>query len=330
MFNHDFANPGLLYLMLVLPLMVAFYIFRQRKDTPDIKLSSLSVFSGSEFPFRLILKHFSFAIKIIAIALLIIALARPQSTDSWSETSTEGIDITICLDISGSMRAMDLKPDRLEAAKNVASEFISGRSSDRIAIVAFSGESFTVCPLTSDRAIAINQLNDLKFGMIEDGTAIGMGLATSVNRLKDSDAVSKVVILLTDGVNNSGTIGPITAADIANEFGIRIYTIGIGTQGTAPIKVQTPFGTRTQQMPVEIDEDVLKEISEKTGGMYFRATDNRSLKEIYVEIDKLEKTILDTQDYSKKQEEYFIFLLIGIALMLLDKLLSLTIIKSLT
>ncbi|MCK4919732.1 MAG: VWA domain-containing protein [Bacteroidales bacterium] len=330
MFNYDFANPGFLFLLLVLPLIVVFYIFRQRKDTPDIKLSSLSVFSGSKIPFRLILKHFLFGLRLIAMALLIIALARPQSTDSWSETSTEGIDITLCLDVSGSMRAMDLKPDRLEAAKNVASEFINGRENDRIAIVAFSGESFTVCPLTSDRAIAVNQLNDLKFGMIEDGTAIGMGLATSVNRLKDSDAVSKVVILLTDGVNNSGTIGPLTAAEIANEFGIRIYTIGIGTQGTAPIQVQTPFGTRTQQMQVEIDEDVLKEISEKTGGMYFRATDNQSLKEIYVEIDKLEKTILDTQDYSKKHEEYFIFLLIGIGLILLDKVLSLTILKSLT
>jgi len=330
MFNYDFANPGLLYLLLVLPLMGAWYIFRQSKANPDIKLSSLSMFSGSTLPFRLILKHILFGVKMVAMAFLIIALARPQSTDSWSETSTEGIDITLCLDVSGSMRAMDLKPDRLEAAKNVAAEFINGRQNDRIAIVAFSGESFTVCPLSSDRAFAVNQLNGLKFGMIEDGTAIGMGLATSVNRLKDSDAVSKVVILLTDGVNNAGTIGPLTAADIANEFGIRIYTIGVGTQGTAPIQVQTPFGTRTQQMPVEIDEDVLKEISEKTGGMYFRATDNQSLKEIYVEIDKLEKTILDTQDYSKKHEEYFIFLLIGLSLIFIEKVLSLTVIKSLT
>ncbi|MCF8381637.1 MAG: VWA domain-containing protein [Bacteroidales bacterium] len=329
MLNYNFANPGLLYLLLVLPLMVVFYILRQSKDTPDIKLSSVSLFSGGAIPFRLILKHVMFALKILGLAFLILAIARPQSTDSWSETSTEGIDITLCLDVSGSMRAMDLKPDRLEAAKNVAAEFINGRQNDRIAIVAFSGESFTVCPLTSDRAVAVNQLNELNFGMIEDGTAIGMGVATSVNRLKDSDAVSKVIILLTDGVNNSGTIGPLTAADIANEFGIRIYTIGVGTQGTAPIQVQTPFGTRTQQMPVEIDEDVLKEISEKTGGMYFRATDNQSLKEIYVQIDKLEKTILDTQDYSKKHEEYFLFLLIGLVLILFDKVLSLTIVKSL-
>ncbi len=330
MLNYDFANPGLLYLLVVIPLMVVFYILRQRKDTPDIKLSSLAMFNIKSVPLRLILRHALFGMKMIGLTFLILAMGRPQSTDSWSETTTEGIDISLCLDVSGSMRAMDLKPNRLEAAKDVAAAFINGRKNDRIAIVAFSGESFTVCPLTSDRGVAVNQLNELKFGMIEDGTAIGMGLATAVNRLKDSDAVSRVVILLTDGVNNSGTIGPVTAAEIANEYGIRVYTIGVGTQGMAPIQVETAFGMRIQQMQVEIDEDVLKDISEKTGGMYFRATDNQTLKEIYIEIDKMEKTILDTQDFSKKHEEYFLFLLIGVSLLFLDKLLSLTIVKSLT
>lgn len=330
MFNYDFANPGLLYLLVAIPLLVVFYILKEYKGTPDVKLSSLDFFRKGGIPFRLILKHLSFTIKMIGMAFLIIAIARPQSTDSWSETNTEGIDISMCLDVSGSMKAMDLKPNRLEGAKNVAAEFINGRQNDRFAIVAFAGESFTLCPLTSDRAVAINQLNGLKFGIIEDGTAIGMGLATAVNRLKDSDAVSKVVILLTDGVNNAGTIGPATAAEIAKEYKIRVYTIGVGTQGMAPIQVQTPFGTRTQQMQVEIDEEVLRKISDDTGGKYFRATDNQSLKAIYAEIDKMEKTILDTQDYSKKHEEYFVFLLIGISLLFVDKALNLTVLKSLT
>ena len=329
MFNYDFANPGILYLLAILPVLILYYILRQTRATADISLSSFSGLKNTSIPFRLILKHILFGVKIIGMALVIIALARPQSTDSWSETTTEGIDVTMCLDISGSMRAMDLKPNRLEAAKDVAAEFINGRPTDRFAIIAFAGESFTACPLTSDRPVVIKQLAGLNFGLIEDGTAIGMGLATSVNRIKDSDAVSKVIILLTDGVNNSGTIGPLTAAEIANEYGIRVYTIGVGTQGMAPIPVQTAFGMRTQQMPVEIDEAVLKQISEKTGGMYFRATDNASLKEIYAEIDKMEKTILDTQDYSKKKEEYFPFLAFGLLFILIDLISGLTIIRTL-
>lgn len=327
--NLEFANPIFLYGLLLLPVMIAFYTLRQRRQDPDIQVSSLQSFKDYSVPIRLILRHILFGLKIVGLGLLIIALARPQSVDSWSETTTEGIDISLCIDISGSMRAMDFNPNRLEAAKDVASEFINGRPEDRFAIVAFSGESFTVCPLTSDRAVAVKQLTDLKFGMIEDGTAIGMGLATSVNRLKESEAVSKVVILLTDGVNNRGTIGPVTAADIATEYGIRVYTVGVGTQGMAPYPQQTPFGTRTVQMPVEIDEGVLQEIAEKTGGKYFRATDNQKLAFIYEEIDKLEKTILDTQDYSKREEEYFFFLLAGLILILIDLLLSKTVLKTL-
>jgi len=329
MWNFEFANPNLLYLLAVLPVMVIIYIFRQHRQDPDLQVSSLSSFEGTNTPVRLILRHALFGCKLIGTGLLIVALARPQSVDSWSETTSEGIDISLCMDISGSMRAMDFEPNRLEAAKDVASEFINGRPEDRFAIVAFSGESFTVCPLTSDRTVAVNQLNDLKFGMIEDGTAIGMGLATSVNRLKNSEAVSKVVILLTDGVNNRGTIGPKTAADIAVEYGIRVYTIGVGTQGMAPIQQQTPFGTRTVQMPVEIDEAVLQDIAQKTGGQYFRATDRQKLSMIYEEIDQLEKTILDTQDYSSREEEYFPFLLAGLLLILMDVILAQTVLKTL-
>ncbi len=328
MWNFEFANPEFLYLLAIIPVMILLYIFRDRRRQPDIQVSSLVNFKRGSIPFRLILRHILFGLKLIGIALLIIAFARPQSVDSWSETTTEGIDITICLDISTSMKAMDFDPNRLEAAKDVAAEFINGRPEDRFAVVAFAGESFTVCPLTSDRAVAVKQLTNLDFGMIEDGTAIGMGLATSVNRLKGSEAVSKVIILLTDGVNNRGTIGPSTAADIATEYGIRVYTIGVGTEGTARYPVQTQFGTRIAQMPVEIDEEVLDNIASKTGGRYFRATDNKKLAMIYEEIDQLEKTILDTQDFSKREEEYFPFLLAGLLLIFLDLILSLTIVKT--
>jgi Ca-activated chloride channel family protein len=327
MWNFEFANPEFLYALLIIPVMVLFYIFRQRNQSPDVQISNLNYFRTRSLPFRLVLKHILFALRVLGIGFLIVALARPQSVDSWSETTTQGIDITICLDVSTSMRAMDFDPNRLEAAKDVAAEFINGRPEDRFAVVAFAGESFTVCPLTSDRAVAVKQLTNLEFGMIEDGTAIGMGLATSVNRLKNSEAVSKVIILLTDGVNNAGTIGPSTAAEIANEYGIRVYTIGVGTQGTARYPVQTRFGTRIAQMPVEIDEEVLTNIAQSTGGEYFRATDNKKLASIYEEIDQLEKTILDTQDYSKRQEEYFPFLLTGLLLVFTSILLSLTVIK---
>ncbi|MFW5820716.1 MAG: vWA domain-containing protein [Bacteroidota bacterium] len=329
MWNFEFANKEFLYALVIIPVLILFYIFRHNKQDPDIQVSNLKGFGNFPVPFRLILKHLLFGLKLTGIALLIVALARPQSVDSWSETTTEGIDISICLDISTSMKAMDFNPNRLEAAKDVAAEFINGRPEDRFALVAFAGESFTVCPLTSDRGIAVKQLGNLEFGMIEDGTAIGMGLATGVNRLKDSEAVSKVVILLTDGVNNRGTIGPSTAADIAAEYEIRVYTVGVGTQGTARYPVETQFGTRIAQMPVEIDEEVLQDIAEKTGGQYFRATDNKKLALIYEEIDQLEKTILDTQDYSKREEEYFPFLLAGLLLVFLDFLMSLTFVKTL-
>jgi Ca-activated chloride channel family protein len=267
---------------------------------------------------------------MIALALLIIVLARPQSTDRFQDVSTEGIDIVLALDISGSMLARDFKPDRLEASKNVATEFISGRPYDRIGLVVFSGESFTQCPLTTDHAVLINLMREIQSGMIEDGTAIGMGLATAVNRIKDSEAKSKVIILLTDGVNNRGEIAPATAAGIAKTFGIRVYTIGVGTQGMAPYPVQTPFGTQYQNMPVEIDEDILKEIAQTTGGRYFRATDNDKLVQVYNEIDKLEKSKIDVKQFIRKEEKYLNIAISAFSLLVLEILLRNTILRKLT
>jgi Ca-activated chloride channel family protein len=256
-------------------------------------------------------------------------LARPQSTNSWENVSTQGIDIILALDISGSMLARDFTPDRLEASKDVATEFISGRPNDRIGLVVFSAESFTQCPLTSDHAVLINLFKNIKSGMIEDGTAIGVGLANAVKRLKDSDALSKVVILLTDGVNNRGVIDPVTAAELAKAFGIRVYTIGMGSMGTAPFPVQDFFGRIVyQQMRVEIDEKTLQKIADITGGKYFRATDNQKLRQIYNDIDKMEKSKINVKEYSRKEEEYLPFAIAALILLVLEFLLRKTILRS--
>jgi Ca-activated chloride channel family protein len=252
---------------------------------------------------------------MIAFALLILALARPQSTSHGENVYSEGIDIVLALDISSSMLAEDFQPNRIEAAKNVAQDFISGRTNDRIALVIFSSESFTQCPLTVDYAVLKNLLKPIKSGMIEDGTAIGLGLANAVNRLKDSKAKSKVIILLTDGVNNRGEIDPITAAQIAASCGIRVYTVGVGTIGEAPYPAQTPFGVRYQMMPVDLDEKALSQIAELTDGKYFRATDNTTLKKIYKEIDRLEKTRIEVRSYRRFTELFYSY--VGLALLLL-------------
>jgi Ca-activated chloride channel family protein len=262
--------------------------------------------------------------------LHIIILARPQSTTSYHDVSTEGIDIILTLDISGSMLARDFKPDRLEASKNVATEFISGRPYDRIGLVVFSGESFTQCPITSDHAVLINLLREMKSGMIEDGTAIGEGLATAVNRLKESQARSRVIILLTDGINNRGMIAPITAAEIAKTYGIRVYTIGVGTRGYAPYPVQTPFGLQYQDAPVEIDEDILKTIAGMTDGKYFRATDNEKLIQVYNDIDKLEKSRIDVRQFKVREEKFLVPALIAFILVMLEIIIRYTIFKNLT
>jgi Ca-activated chloride channel homolog len=324
-----FHNPFFLYFLAVIPLLVVWYFIRNAKNKSFILVPGLQPFKNQTKPFRLYLLHGSFILKMLGVAALIIALARPQSMDEWSVSNTEGVDIVLCIDISGSMRAVDFKPDRLEAAKKIAADFINGRPNDQFAITLFSSESFTQCPLTIDRATLINLLNQVTFGMIEDGTAIGVGLATAINRLKESNAESKVVILLTDGVNNAGMIGPLTAAEIASRFGVRVYTIGIGTEGYAPFPVQTPFGTQYRDMKVEIDEEVLKELSALTGGRYFRAKNEKMLGEVFAEIDLLEKSILDVEEFTNRKEEYFPFLLAGLLLLGVDMFFRLTILRTL-
>jgi len=323
-----FANPQFLYLLVIIPVVIALHIWKSKKISVPVKISNLGSFKNLGRPFRWYLREFLFALRLIALSLLIFVLARPQSSNEWEQVNSEGIDIVMCMDVSGSMQAMDFTPNRLEASKKVASSFISGRQGDRFSIVVFSGESYTQCPLTNDRATVLNLMNELKFGMIEDGTAIGMGLASSVNRLKESKAKSKVVILLTDGVNNRGMISPATAADIAFDNNIRVYTIGVGTMGTAPMPVNTVFGMRTQNVQVEIDEEILQSIAEKTGGKYFRATDNDKLVQIYSEIDKLEKTIMDVQKFSKRKDEYFPWLLFAALALFLEILLRSVFLKS--
>lgn len=316
--NISFANPAFLYLLLLLPGFIVFYVMKQEKANAAVRIPSTGQFESAGPTFRNYLRHVLFAFRMAAIGLLIVVIARPQSTDRFQNVSTEGIDIVLALDISGSMLARDFKPDRLEASKDVATEFISGRPYDRMGLVVFSGESFTQCPLTTDHAVLINLMREIESGMIEDGTAIGTGLANAVNRIKDSEAKSKVIILLTDGVNNRGEIAPATAAGIAKTYGIRVYTIGVGTQGMAPYPVQTPFGTQYQNMPVEIDEAVLKEIAQTTGGEYFRATDNDKLVQVYGEIDKLEKSKIDVKQFTRKQEKYLIPALIAFFLIALE------------
>ena len=325
-----FAEPLLLYLLILIPAIIVFYILKQQKATAAVRMPGLQPFAKTEKTFRHYLRHILFAFRALCITLLIIVLARPQATNKFQNISTEGIDIVLTLDISGSMLARDFRPDRLEASKNVATEFITGRPYDRMGLVVFSGESFTQCPLTTDHAVLINLLREIQSGMIEDGTAIGMGLATAVNRIKDSEAKSKVIILLTDGVNNRGEIAPATAAGIAKTYGIRVYTIGVGTQGMAPYPVNTPFGIQYQDMPVEIDEGILKEISQTTGGKYFRATDNNKLVQVYNEIDKLEKSKIDVRQFSRKEEKYFIPALIAFCLLAVEILARNTLFRNLT
>lgn len=328
--NITFADPAFLFLLLAIPVLVAFYVLKQHKASAALRMPGLQPLASAGNTFRNYLRHALFAIRILALTLIIIVIARPQSTDQFQDISTEGIDIVLALDISGSMLARDFRPDRLEASKNVATEFISGRPYDRIGLVVFSGESFTQCPLTTDHAVLINLLREIESGMIEDGTAIGMGLANAVNRIKDSEAKSKVIILLTDGVNNRGEVAPATAAGIAKTFGVRVYTIGVGSQGMAPYPVQTPFGTQYQNMPVEIDEEILKEIASTTGGRYFRATDNDKLVEVYNEIDQLEKSKIDVRQFTRKEEKYLIPAIFAFCLIVLEILLRYTVLRKLT
>lgn len=324
MFGLTFAFPiFLIILPFVVGILIFLYIKKLSKLEPTIAFSQLtSVFSELQPTFKEKLIHLPFILRMLAISLIFIALSRPQNFSSGETVNSEGIDISMLLDISGSMLAEDLKPNRLEAAKNVIGEFISERENDRIGLVIFSRESFTQCPLTIDYSVLLELLKEVQSGMLEDGTAIGSAIANGINRLKDSKVKSKVLILLTDGVNNSGEVDPITAAQIAKEFGIRIYTIGLGTRGTAPYPVQTPFGIQYQQVPVEIDEQVLSTISGTTNGKYFRATNNRKLEEIYKEIDKLERSKIDIVSYRNASEKFYIFAELALILLLLEFLLQ--------
>lgn len=323
-----FADPEYLYLLLVIPVAALWYWYRGSKINAEMYMPSLDAFAGGKPSMKLRLRPFLIGVRLLVVALIILAIARPQSNISRQDISVEGIDIVMATDISGSMLAEDFKPNRLEASKDVATEFISGRPNDRIGLVVFSGESFTQCPLTTDHAVLINLYNDIKSGMIDDGTALGDGLATAVSRLKESKTASKVIILLTDGVNNMGALDPLSAAEIAQLYGIRIYTIGVGTIGLAPYPFETPFGIQYQNVEVKIDEPLLKKISEMTNGKYFRATNKRNLANIYQEIDKLEKSKIDVTEFKRKKEEFFPLIILALILLCAEIVLRQTYFRS--
>lgn len=324
----EFANPGFFWLLVLIPAVIAWYIWKDKDIQGKLLMSSAKGFvtrSSGRLPgFR----HTPLVLRLLAMLCLIIALARPQSSLSWKNTTTEGIDIMIASDISGSMLAEDFKPNRLEAGKDIAIDFIKARPDDRIGLVVFSGESFTQCPLTIDHDVLVNLFASIKNGMIEDGTAIGMGLATAVNRLKDSPAKSKVVILLTDGSNNAGSIPPLTAAQIAKHFNVRVYTVGVGTNGYAPYPVPSPYGgVSYQRMPVQIDEATLSKIAQTTGGKYFRATNNEKLKAIYEQIDQMEKAKIDVTQYRRKTELFWPLAALALLFLLIEFTLRNTLFK---
>ncbi len=330
MSNIQFAHPGYFYMLLVIPAAVIWYIYRHNKVQGDLQIPEISPFVKIRKGPRVIFRHVPFVLRLFIYGFLIVVLARPQSTNKWENETVEGIDIMLALDVSNSMLAGDFSPNRIEASKEVANDFVLSRTNDRIGLVLFGGESFTQCPLTTDHAVLLNLLHGVNVGMIEDeSTAIGLGLANAVKRLKDSNARSRVVILVTDGQNNAGSIDPLTAAEIARTFGIRVYTIGVGTYGTAPYPLRNVFGDLVyRQVKVEIDEPMLKQIAAMTRGEYFRATNNHKLKEIYAQIDKLEKTKIDVKKYARKHEEYRQFAIAALILLVLEILLRNTVLRT--
>jgi Ca-activated chloride channel family protein len=327
----EFLNKEFFWLFLLLPLAVLWYVFKRKQQTAELKISSIKGFKveSSLLPK---LRPLLFVLRLVALSFLIVALARPRTSDETTKTkTTKGIDIVMAIDVSASMLAKDLLPNRLEALKNVAAEFIKGRPNDRIGLVEYAGESYTKTPITSDKGIVLRSLRDIKYNtIIEGGTAIGMGLATSVNRLKDSKAKSKIIILLTDGVNNSGFIDPKIASELAVEYGIKVYTIGLGTNGMAlsPYSILPNGSFQYRRVKVEIDEELLNEIADVTGGTYFRATDNKKLKEIYNEINKLEKTEIEEIKYTTYDEKYRPLILIALSLLLIEVVLRFTVFRS--
>ena len=325
-----FANPEYLFLLLLLLPIVGWYIYELRNSDASVQVSDTRVLAAQPKSIRIWLLHVPFVLRIAVITLISIALARPQLTNKWSSQSTEGIDIMMALDISGTMLAEDLRPNRLEAAKKVASDFVIARPDDQIGLVVFAGESFTQCPLTTDHAVLVNLFKSVEYGMVEDGTAIGLGLANAVNRMKDSETKSKVIILLTDGSNNRGDIDPQTAAEIAKTYGIRVYTIGVGSYGQARVPVQTPIGKQYITMDNEFDETTLRSIAETTGGQYFRAKDNTSLKAIYDQIDQMEKTKLRVREFSKHMENFMPFLYAALICLLLELIIRYFVIRTIS
>lgn len=322
-----FANIEYLFLLLLLIPYIIWYIMKRHKNEASLQIADTSVYATVPKSYKNYLIHLPFGLRILTLALIIIVLARPQTTNSWQSSEIEGIDIMLAIDVSTSMLAEDLKPNRLEAAKEVAAEFVNGRPNDNIGITLFAGESFTQCPLTVDHAVLLNFIHGTRCGLIEDGTAVGMGIANAVSRLKESKAKSKVVILLTDGTNNRGDISPLTAAEIAKSFGIRVYTIGVGTNGEAPYPYPVGGTVQYVKMKVEIDEKTLAQIASTTEGNYFRATSNSKLKEVYEEIDKLEKTKLNVKEFSKREEAYRGFALTAFFCFLLELLLRNSILR---
>jgi Ca-activated chloride channel family protein len=327
----EFLNKEFFCLFLLLPLVIIWYLFKQKQQTAELKMSSIKGFKvGNSLLPKL--RPILFVLRLAALSFLIVALARPRTSDETTKTkTTKGIDIVMAIDVSASMLAKDLLPNRLEALKKVAAEFILGRPNDRIGLVEYAGESYTKTPITSDKGIVLRSLRDIKYNtIIEGGTAIGMGLATSVNRLKDSKAKSKIIILLTDGVNNSGFIDPKIASELAVEYGIKVYTIGLGTNGMAlsPYSILPNGKFQYRRVNVEIDEALLNEIADVTGGTYFRATDNKKLKDIYNEINKLEKTEIEEIKYTAYDEKYRPLILIALGLLLIEVLLRFTVFRS--
>jgi len=326
----SFAHPYYFALLLLIPVMIWWQLRSKKKDNPAMRLTTLSALANVKPSWRVRFRPVLFALRIVAVVALIVALARPQSSNVTESVDSEGIDIVLSVDVSGSMLAEDLKPNRIEAAKKVAMDFIDQRPTDRIGLVIFSGESFSQCPITIDHNVLKEQLSQVKSGMLVDGTAIGMGLATGVDRLRNATGKSRVLILLTDGVNNTGLIDPSTALEIAKAYKVRVYTVGVGTEGQAVYPVQTPYGTQKQMMPVQIDEPLLKKIATETGGKYYRATNNKSLTAVYNEIDQLEKTKIEVSSYKHYSELFFPFALLAISALLLEMLLRYTVFKSIT
>ncbi len=324
----EFAKQEFLWLLLLIPLFVIWYIRKHKELSSDIRFVHSGFIKNIRKGFRIRMLHLPFVLRMLAMVLLLIALARPQTASSTRDISVEGIDIMITLDISGSMLAEDFSPNRMEAAKRTALDFIDMRPNDRIGVTVFSGFSFTMVPLTTDHTMLKQLAANIRTGMVEDGTAIGDGLATAVNRLRDSDAISRVIVLLTDGINNRGVIDPLTAAEIAALYDIRVYTIGVGSSGPVPYPFQTPYGIRYQDVEFPVDEELLQQIANMTGGQYFWADRYDMLEQVYREIDQLERTKIDVTEFTHHQDEYLPLLILALVLIVAEALLRHTWLKT--